>query len=103
LAAGSVRAFTHVAFCREQKGRLGEAERLYLRGVDAGDPQAMNMLACMLMDNEDFERAEVYFNRAIERGYLTAIGNLARMLHRQRRWVEGGAALRSRGWGGRPV
>jgi TPR repeat protein len=63
LDTGSVRALSHVAFDCEEKGHLDQAERLYLRGVEAGDPYAMLMFANMLSDQEDYERAATYYRR----------------------------------------
>jgi TPR repeat protein len=88
MAAGSARAFTHVARAHEEKGQLEEAERLYRRGVAGGDPLATLMFADMLNHMEDYARAEAHYRRAVEDGNLTAMSNLGTMLHGQGRWLE---------------
>ena len=60
-----------------------EAERLYRRAIDAGEKNALNRLAALLIGRGRLDEAEHYYRKAIDAGVAVAWTNLARLVMRR--------------------
>ena len=59
---------------------LQEAEQLYRRAIDAGEPFALNGLGVLLVGCGRLDEAQKYYGRAIDAGVAVAWTNLARLV-----------------------
>ena len=70
----------NLAFTYAKVGEVDKEIELYKKAVERGDIDAMNSLADLYFDNEDFVEAEEYYEQAAKLGNVEAMANLGRML-----------------------